>query len=138
MRRVAPDSPGSAASQNSWSVVKVKPMLFRRTVTALHTIHTAKASSSAGMEIHRLRVAMRLPVSAQKAASSGRQSWITGPALGGGTNLFKAVMMVSSSGSGRRRHGALRALAHQRGFADFAEVHPDQGDPDHAVQQHEA
>ena len=34
----------------------------------------AKASSSAGMEIHKLRVAVCLPLRPQKAGSSGRQS----------------------------------------------------------------
>nr|BFE96624.1 hypothetical protein GCM10020185_71600 [Pseudomonas brassicacearum subsp. brassicacearum] len=74
MRKVAPDSPGNAASQNSWSVLKLKPMAFRRTITVLQTIHTAKANSSAGMEIHRLRRAVSLPLLPQKAGSSGRQS----------------------------------------------------------------
>ncbi|MCY1437104.1 hypothetical protein D9M71_532530 [compost metagenome] len=64
---------------NSWSLLKVKPTLFRRTVTVLQTIHTEKARSSAGMDIHRLRLAMRLPEVAQNSASSGRQSTNSGP-----------------------------------------------------------
>ncbi|MCY1446144.1 hypothetical protein D3C76_1279980 [compost metagenome] len=79
MRRVAPEIDGSAASMNSWSLLKAKPTLFRRTVTVLHTIHTEKARSSAGIDIHRLRVAMFLPDAAQNSASSGRQSISSGP-----------------------------------------------------------
>ncbi len=79
MRSVAPEIDGSAASRNSWSLLKLKPAAFRRTVTVLQIIHTAKASSSAGIEIHRLRAAMRLPVRAQNSGSSGRQSTSSGP-----------------------------------------------------------
>ena len=58
-------------------------------MTVLHTIHTAKASNSAGIEIHRLRVAVFLPLAPQNAGSSGRQSWITGPDSG-----FCAIDMI--------------------------------------------
>jgi hypothetical protein len=71
MRRVAPDKPGSAVSQNSWLVLYWKPMAGRFTTTTLHTIHTANASASAGMEIHRLRLAVSRPRSRQKAGTSG-------------------------------------------------------------------
>src|SRR5690606_35144699 len=108
MRKVAPDSPGSAASQNSWSVLKAKPMAFRRTITVLHTIHTAKARNSAGIEIHRLRVAMALPTEPQKCGSSGRQSSITGPCRGGcpiaGFLVADMLSLLQASGSGT--HGA--------------------------------
>lgn len=73
-RKIAPDTDGSAVRRNSWSVVKLKPTLFRLTATALNSIQTQKASSRQGMEIHRLRVAMRWPRCCQKALSSGRQS----------------------------------------------------------------
>src|SRR5687768_8720361 len=93
MRKVAPDSAGSAASQNSWSVLKAKPTLGRLTVTAENIIHTAKASSSAGTEIARLRLAMDLPVASQKAGSSGRQSCrIALPRLAAG--LIVAAMVL--------------------------------------------
>ena len=61
MRSVAPERPGSAASQKSWSVVNGKPMAGSRTTTTLQTIQTAKERNSAGMEIQRFRVAMALP-----------------------------------------------------------------------------
>src|SRR5690554_5418275 len=96
MRSVAPDKEGNAASMNSCSVLKLKPMLFRRTVTVLHTIHTAKANSSAGTEIHRLRVAILCPTSLQKCGFSGRQSVITAP-LGGwksATVLSRVDMLI--------------------------------------------
>ena len=73
-RKMAPETDGSAVRRNSWSVVKLKPTLFRLTATALNSIQTQKASSRQGMEIHRLRVAMRWPRCCQKALSSGRQS----------------------------------------------------------------
>ncbi|MNC66925.1 hypothetical protein D3C81_1782340 [compost metagenome] len=95
---MAPDRPGKAASQNSWSVLKVKPMAFRRTITVLQTIHTAKASSSAGIEIHRLRVAVFLPLRPQNAGSSGRQSCMTGPASG----CLRTDMVFSLGNAGKR------------------------------------
>ncbi|MCY1232877.1 hypothetical protein D3C87_1862250 [compost metagenome] len=55
MRSVAPDSAGSAVSQNSWFLVNWKPARSRLTATTLHSIQTTKASISAGIEIHRLR-----------------------------------------------------------------------------------
>src|SRR5690349_21058831 len=134
MRKVAPDSPGSAASQNSWSVLKLKPMAFKRTITVLQTIHTAKANSSAGMEIHRLRRAVCLPLRPQKAGSSGRQSWMTGPFSG----VCRTDMFFSLGNAGKRGWAGRRLFTQQRALAHLAEVHPDQRDPDHAVEQHEA
>ena len=54
-------------------------MAGRRATTTDQTIQTANASSKAGMEIHKLRRAIRLPVLSQNAVSSGRQSFRTGP-----------------------------------------------------------
>ena len=62
MRSVAPDSAGSAVSQNIWFLDSMKPARSRLTTTTLHSIQMLKASISAGMEIHRLRLAMRAPV----------------------------------------------------------------------------
>ena len=81
MRRVAPDSAGSAASQNNWLVSNWKPTCGRLTATAENICQIANASSKAGIEIARLRLAIRLPVLAQNAASSGCHSWITEPTL---------------------------------------------------------
>jgi len=74
MRKVAPDRPGRAASQKSWSVVNVKPAAGSLATTTDHTIHTAKDSSSDGIDIHKLRLAIARPLAFQKSASSGRQS----------------------------------------------------------------
>jgi hypothetical protein len=52
------------------------------TTTALQTIQTANASSSAGIESQRLRCAIASPRLFQKLSSSGRQSTRTGPAAG--------------------------------------------------------
>src|SRR3546814_10827698 len=79
MRRVAPDRPGKDASQNSWSVVYLKPTVGSLATTTLHTIHTAKASNRHGIDLHKLRWAMRLPVLAQKSGSYVRQSLIAAP-----------------------------------------------------------
>lgn len=73
MRKVAPDKPGNAVSQNNWLVLYLKPMFGKFTTTTLHTIHTANASSSAGIEIHKLRLAVDLPLLCQKLDSSGSQ-----------------------------------------------------------------
>ena len=48
MRRVAPDRLGSATSQNSWSVLKLKPIFGRLIDTAENSTQTEKASSSEG------------------------------------------------------------------------------------------
>ena len=74
MRNVAPDSPGSAASQNSWLGVKSKPISGSLATTTDHTIQTEKANSRQAIEIHRLRVAIRRPVFSQNSGSSGFQS----------------------------------------------------------------
>ena len=79
MRSVAPDRPGMAASQNSWSVRELKPTAGSLATTTDQTIQTAKASSSAGIEIQRLRRAIARPFSSQKAWSSGFQSFSTWP-----------------------------------------------------------
>ena len=62
MRSVEPDSAGSAASQKSWLGVNLKPMSGSLTTTIDQTIQTEKASSSAGIDIQRLRVAIPLPL----------------------------------------------------------------------------
>ncbi len=74
MRNVAPDRPGSAASQKSSSVVNANPTSGSFATTTDHTCQTAKDSSSAGMESHRLRLAIWRPLLAQKPESSGRHS----------------------------------------------------------------
>src|SRR5437870_1755856 len=74
MRSVAPDSAGRAVSQNSCSVVNLKPTSFSLATTIDQTIQTEKASSRLGIEIHRLRRAIVLPELAQNPGSSGRQS----------------------------------------------------------------
>ena len=81
MRSVAPASAGRAASQNNSSVLYLKPTAGNWTTTALHTIHTAKARNSAGIEIHRLRFAIALPWFSQNALSSGVQMSSTPPNL---------------------------------------------------------
>ena len=75
MRMVAPDSAGTAASQNSWLGVYLKPMFGRFTTPTLQTCQMAKASSRAGIEIHRLRRAILRPFCSQNAGSSGSQ-WV--------------------------------------------------------------
>ncbi|MNM97401.1 hypothetical protein D3C81_1099050 [compost metagenome] len=65
MRSVAPERLGKATSQNSWSVVKLKPMRGRLIATAENNTQTEKASSKAGIEMIKLRVATRWPVRSQ-------------------------------------------------------------------------
>src|SRR3989304_1643677 len=126
MRSVAPHRPGSAASQNSSLVENLKPTLGRFTTTTLHTIHTAKASVSDGIEIQRLRVATARPSRSQKAASSGAQrvrTWVA---------MARPV----------RVSGVVRGFGMPAAFSDahrphLGEVHPHQRYPDDAEHQHE-
>ena len=77
MRSVAPHSAGKAASQKSWLVLYLKPTTGRLTTTTLHTIHTAKASVSAGIDSHRLRCATPWPLRSHEVLSSGFQLEMT-------------------------------------------------------------
>ena len=65
------------------------------------TIQTENANSRFGIDIHRLRFAIFLPDRAQKSASSGRQSLITGPLLDSDTAFFMVIaswgIMLSGS-----------------------------------------
>ena len=78
--------------------------------TTLHTIHTAKAKSRAGMLIHRLRVAMRLPVFSQNVASSGFHSVSTKGE--GWDSSGKSVEAVASCGAKRRSALAMVKCIH--------------------------
>src|ERR1039457_6770384 len=89
MRSVAPESAGIEASQNSSSVLYLKPAAGSCVTTALHTIHTAKARNSAGIEIHRFWLASALPWVSQKALSSGVHSVSTRLARGWTVSLMK-------------------------------------------------
>ena len=73
---IAPTSPGSDTSANSWSVVYLKPALGRRVAVMLHTNHTEKPMFSATIDQNRLRRAIDLPVRSQKTGSSGSHSLI--------------------------------------------------------------
>ena len=70
---MAPDNAGKAVSQNIWFLVKEKPALLRLTTTTDQSIQTMNASMSAGMDIQRLRKAIRFPSDFQKSAFSGSQ-----------------------------------------------------------------
>ncbi|MNE98715.1 hypothetical protein D3C80_1972770 [compost metagenome] len=76
----------------------------------LHTIHTAKARNSAGIEIHRLREAIDLPMLPQKCGSSGRQSSITGPTLGLApkAGFLIADMLILLQAAGKREPETFR------------------------------
>src|ERR1022692_1935215 len=89
MRSVAPDSAGTEASQNSSSVLYLKPAAGSCVTTALHTIHTAKARNSAGIEIHRFWLASALPWVSQKALSSGVHSVSRRPPRGWTVEVMK-------------------------------------------------
>ena len=73
----SPESEGNAVSQNNSFFVKWKPPLSRLTTTTLHNDHTENASISAGIEIHRFRLAIAEPRVFQKAGSSGSQFFST-------------------------------------------------------------
>ena len=65
MRRVAPDRPAIAVRVNSSSLLNGKPRLSICTVMMPHISQMAKPSSRLGIEIHRLRLAIFLPVDSQ-------------------------------------------------------------------------
>ena len=79
MRKVAPIKPAMAVKVNSSADLNGKPRLSICTVMMPHMAQTAKATSRLGMEIHKLRLATRLPVVSQNWASSGRQSAMSAP-----------------------------------------------------------
>src|SRR5512140_1676751 len=135
MRSVAPHSAGSAASQKSWLVLNLKPMLGRFTTTTLQTIHTANDSSSAGIEIQRLMFAIALPSRTQNALSSGVQMSRTVPMRGRVVTVW-VVMAIPSSVGEVHRNGMVAALGGLE-RAHFGEVHPHERDPHDAEHQHE-
>src|SRR5512141_1711315 len=135
MRSVAPHSAGSAASQKSWLVLNLNPMLGRFTTTTLHTIQTAKESSSAGIEIHRLMLAIALPSLTQNALSSGVQMSRTVPILGFTTTVW--VVMAAPRLIGEVHGFGMAAAFLRLERAHLGEVHPHEGDPDDAEHQHE-
>ena len=73
MRSVAPLNPAIAASVNSSAWENGNFRLIIWTVMIPQYSHTAKPHSRQGIDIHRLRVAIRLPSASQKAPSSGSQ-----------------------------------------------------------------
>ena len=91
MRVVAPERPAMAAIENSSSGLNGKPALAIWTVMMPHISQTAKPHSRLGMEIHRLRLAMRLPVDSQNALSSGRQSTKSTLLVTCGAVLFELI-----------------------------------------------
>src|ERR1051325_7512460 len=102
MRKTAPEMPGSAASQNSSSVVKRKPTEGNLATTTDHTCQTANDSNKAGMETQRVRRAIALPVVSQNLLSSGRQSVSTAP---GRQRHAPSAEWTDASTPGRRLPG---------------------------------
>src|SRR5512134_2355229 len=85
---------------------------------------------------------MRLPVLSQNAASSGRQSTMSGPDAGRGGTCTGLTALMAWSFAFSGKGSALEAefdgpRSHHLGTADFGPVHPDQRDPDDGVHQHE-
>ena len=74
MRSVAPDRPGSAASQTAGWLLYAKPMVGSWATTTLHTSHTEKARSRHGMDIQRFLTRSHGRKDFQNSGSSGRQS----------------------------------------------------------------
>ena len=71
IRSVAPDKPATAVRENSSDLVYGNPRFSICTVMIPQYSHTAKPHSRLGIEIHRLRVAIALPVAAHSCGSSG-------------------------------------------------------------------
>jgi len=85
MRRVAPVRPAMAVRVNSSAGSKGNPRLSICTVTMPHISQMAKPISRLGMEIQRLRLAIRLPVVSQNFWSS--------------TSHFSILLMVDPLGA---------------------------------------
>ena len=106
-------------------------MAGSRATTIDQTIQTEKARSSAGIEIQRLRRAMRRPVSAQKTGSSGCQSSSTR-----GISVRPGTWISSISGSaGSWSSSAPARLPLHR---PDREMHPGQRDADQHEEKREA
>src|SRR3989338_3065139 len=73
MRIVAPINPEIAVSVNISAGVKGKPRFSICTVMMPHISQTAKPHSRLGIEIHKLRLAIFLPVDSQKALSRSEE-----------------------------------------------------------------
>ncbi len=73
IRSVAPDRPAIADRVKSCSTENGKPRFFIWVVIIPHISQMAKPISRLGMEIHRLRVATRLPSRSQKSSFSTSQ-----------------------------------------------------------------
>ena len=74
MRKVAPIRPEMAVRVNMSAGLNGKPRFSICTVMMPHITHTAKPHSRFGMDIHKFRFAIALPLLCQKVSSSGRQS----------------------------------------------------------------
>ncbi len=72
-RRMPEASPGIAASQNNWVGVSLKPILGKRTTSALTTNQTMKAIIRFRVVMVNVFQARLLPVASQNPGSSGVQ-----------------------------------------------------------------
>src|SRR3990170_6131960 len=103
MRMVAPISPEIAVSVNISAGVKGKPRFSICTAMIPHIAHTAKPHSRLGIEIHKLRLAMPLPLDSQKAASStshcaiSAELWLPAPRASTEPNCSVLFVMVQHS-----------------------------------------
>ncbi len=135
MRSVAPDMPGSAASQNSWSVVNLKPTAGSLATTTDHTIQTAKDEQQRrdrDPEVAPGDGAARCRP--RTALSSGRQSVRTRARQR--ADMLRLVDLLPSPGSSGslRSAGAGDCPLH----APDGEMHPDKRTDGDQEQQHEA
>ena len=114
-----------------WSGVKAKPIAGSRATTTDQTIHTAKASSSAGIDSQRLRRATVGPAfSAQNVGSSGRQSSMT--RILPGARRARACPFPAVPGS------SSRACPRPRSIRRIERCIQAERDGDDEEQQHEA
>jgi len=91
------------------------------TTITLHTTQTANASSNAGIDTSRLRVAMRRPFAAQNPSSSG---------LPVDQDMAAAAGSIRSAPSNAARASACLARMPSRSVA-LGDPHPDHRDDDH-------
>ena len=99
IRKVAPVRPAMADRVNNSPLVKGKPRLSICTVMMLQYIHTVNAPAHATIEIHRLRLAIRLPSDSQNWLSSTSHCLISAI-----THPFASNLLFSTLRSPERNH----------------------------------
>ena len=141
MRIVAPDMPGNGGEREQLSLAEREPQ-----VEHLHRDDSPHAPDREAAEQRRhgdreIAVGDLLSDASQNLSSSGRQSAMSRgqpSAVPWCRERGVVVHDLSLTSSAKLCAGARQArFTHQFGLTNLGPVHPDQRDPDHAVEEHE-